>query len=93
MQPNLPTPHLVARTGSWRIQRPVIDPWKCNDCLICWLFCPEGSIRRGESCTSIDLTYCKGCGICARECPRQAIHMVDEALISQGEGERLAGIS
>jgi Pyruvate/2-oxoacid:ferredoxin oxidoreductase delta subunit len=25
-----------------------------------------------------DLRYCKGCGICARECPQQAITMVSE---------------
>jgi Pyruvate/2-oxoacid:ferredoxin oxidoreductase delta subunit len=24
----------------------------------------------------IDLTYCKGCGICAEECPAKAITMV-----------------
>lgn len=93
LQPNIPTPHLIARTGSWRVQRPVLDPGKCNNCLICWLFCPEGSIQRGERWVSIDLAFCKGCGICVRECPRQAIHMVDEALLAEGEGERLAGIS
>jgi Pyruvate/2-oxoacid:ferredoxin oxidoreductase delta subunit len=27
---------------------------------------------------SPDLAYCKGCGICARECPRQAISMHTE---------------
>lgn len=93
LQPNIPTPHIIARTGSWRIQRPVLDPGKCNNCLICWLFCPEGSIRRGEGCVSIDLAFCKGCGICARECPRQALCMVDEALLVKGEGERIARIS
>jgi pyruvate ferredoxin oxidoreductase delta subunit len=25
-----------------------------------------------------DLYYCKGCGICAEECPTDAIAMVDE---------------
>ncbi|SMB99287.1 pyruvate ferredoxin oxidoreductase gamma subunit [Thermanaeromonas toyohensis ToBE] len=93
LQPNIPTPHLIARTGSWRVQRPVLDPGKCNNCLICWLFCPEGSIQRGEGCVSIDLAFCKGCGICVRECPHQALRMVDEALLAKGEGERLAGIS
>jgi len=93
LQPNILTPHIIARTGSWRIQRPVLDPEKCNNCLICWLFCPEGSIRRGKGCVSIDLAFCKGCGICARECPRQALRMVDEALLVKGEGERIARIS
>ncbi|MHA1683533.1 MAG: 4Fe-4S binding protein, partial [Promethearchaeota archaeon] len=26
----------------------------------------------------IDLDYCKGCGICASECPHGAIEMVEE---------------
>jgi pyruvate ferredoxin oxidoreductase delta subunit len=26
----------------------------------------------------IDLYHCKGCGICAKECPKKAITMVDE---------------
>jgi len=26
-----------------------------------------------------NLDYCKGCGICSRECPREAIAMVPEA--------------
>jgi pyruvate ferredoxin oxidoreductase delta subunit len=26
----------------------------------------------------IDLEYCKGCGICAEECPTKAIRMVED---------------
>jgi pyruvate ferredoxin oxidoreductase delta subunit len=28
----------------------------------------------------IDYRYCKGCGICAEECPTKAIAMVDESV-------------
>ncbi|HBT46870.1 MAG TPA: hypothetical protein DEA73_03155 [Peptococcaceae bacterium] len=79
MIPNLPTPHLKFRTGSWRTVRPVLQADKCNNCLLCWLFCPEGSIRRGQGHVTIDLDYCKGCGICAHECPRHALQMAEEA--------------
>ena len=64
-------------TGSWRNRRPVIDKEKCTLCAICWLYCPDGCIIRGEE-YEINLQYCKGCGICAEECPLKAIEMVRE---------------
>lgn len=69
----------AGRTGDWRSQTPVIDQEKCiqkESCLYCWLYCPDGVITR-EFPLEIDLEYCKGCGICAEECPRHAIEMVD----------------
>ena len=66
-------------TGGWRTQRPVVDMAKCTHCLICWVFCPDGSIEvDGERLQSIDLAHCKGCGICAQECPTKCIEMVAE---------------
>ncbi len=32
----------------------------------------------------VDLKHCKGCGICATECPRKAIIMVEEAKAQRG---------
>ena len=65
--------------------RPVLNknvciPCKRNAeaCFICWLFCPDVVITRTIPPT-IDLEYCKGCGICAEECPTKAITMVDES--------------
>jgi pyruvate ferredoxin oxidoreductase delta subunit len=40
------------------------------------MYCPDGVIDEEYT---IDLMYCKGCGICANECPKQAIAMVREA--------------
>lgn len=67
-------------TGAWRSLRPIIDFDKCTHCMLCWVFCPDISIRVTNSqVVGIDLRYCKGCGICATECPRLAITMIEEA--------------
>jgi len=61
----------------------------CNRCDNCLLFCPDVSIgRRGEWAQAyptypyfqVNYDYCKGCGICATECPRHAITMQEELL-------------
>jgi 2-oxoacid:acceptor oxidoreductase delta subunit (pyruvate/2-ketoisovalerate family) len=52
----------------------------CFECDNCYGVCPDNAViklgpgRRYE----IDLDYCKGCGICAAECPCGAIEMVPE---------------
>jgi len=79
-----PAPGEAGNTGDWRDRRPVIDHTKCipsvkekEACFLCWLYCPEGIIGMSFPVT-IDLDYCKGCGICAEECPPNAITMVNE---------------
>ena len=74
----------AGRTGDWRDVRPVIDHAECTavkkgrpSCFLCWLYCPEGVVRMTIP-VEIDLTYCKGCGICAEECPAGAIGMERE---------------
>lgn len=71
-------------TGGWRSFRPVWDERKCNNCQLCWVYCPDGAVRvvDGEV-RGIDLDHCKGCGICAYECPQRAIAMVEEALAEE----------
>ena len=74
----------AGKTGQWRTLRPVVDDSKCTPaktkkpgCFHCWLYCPEAVINRSVP-IAIDLDYCKGCGICAEECPAGAITMVPE---------------
>jgi len=67
------------RTGDWRSQRPIFDSSKCIKCGVCYLFCPEGCVEQNaEGYFEADLFYCKGCGICVRECWPRAITMVEE---------------
>lgn len=67
------------KTGGWRTFRPIRDEEKCNDCLICFVFCPDSALSsEEEKISGPKLDFCKGCGICAEVCPRQAIEMIDE---------------
>jgi pyruvate ferredoxin oxidoreductase delta subunit len=87
-----PGPGDAGKTGSWRVLRPVIDvtvciPAKTNKmaCFNCWLYCPDGIISRTIP-PRIDYDYCKGCEICAEECPANAISMVEETeFITKGK--------
>ncbi len=64
-------------TGDWKTYMPVRDLDKCVTCLTCVMLCPEGAIRWRPELGKIefDLGFCKGCGICANECPTKAISM------------------
>ena len=66
------------KTGDWRAFKPVLNEAKCVNCLICWIYCPDIAIKKKEKTVEIDYDYCKGCGICAAECPVKAISMVEE---------------
>ncbi len=86
-----PGPGDAGKTGSWRVRRPIIDltvciPAKTNTmaCFNCWLYCPDGVITRTIPPT-IEYAYCKGCEICAEECPVDAIRMVEETELIKKE--------
>lgn len=72
--------------GGWRSERPIHDPEVCIQCMLCWVFCPDSAVLiENETMVGFDLTKCKGCSICATECPsnpkfegRKAIEMVPE---------------
>ena len=70
--------HIPVKTGDWSTVKPVINE-KCNFCLLCWEFCPDGVIKQvAGKRLEVDYDYCKGCGICAHECPVKAIEMVEQ---------------
>ena len=52
----------------------------CFECDNCFGVCPDNAVIKlspGQR-YQIDLDYCKGCGMCASECPCGAINMVPE---------------
>jgi len=55
----------------------------CFSCDNCYGVCPDNAVIKlgapGER-YAIDYDYCKGCGLCAVECPCGAIEMVPEAI-------------
>lgn len=55
----------------------------CFSCDNCYSVCPDNAvIKTGDDGVpyAIDLDYCKGCGLCAAECPSGAIRMVAEEI-------------
>jgi Pyruvate/2-oxoacid:ferredoxin oxidoreductase delta subunit len=55
----------------------------CFSCDNCFGMCPDDAVLKTDDPSApyvIDLDYCKGCGICAAECPAGAITMVVEEI-------------
>ncbi len=74
----------AGETGDWRTVRPVLDTSKCLAaqrgklaCMQCWMFCPDAVITRTVP-PGVNMTYCKGCGICVEVCPAGAITLEPE---------------
>jgi NADPH-dependent glutamate synthase beta subunit-like oxidoreductase len=53
---------------------------RCTKCDNCLIFCPDVAISRDGSGVGyqINYDYCKGCAICAQECPRRVVTTVEE---------------
>ena len=55
----------------------------CFHCDNCLAVCPDNAVLKVDDAPrayAIDHDYCKGCGICAAECPCGAIEMIPEAI-------------
>jgi NADPH-dependent glutamate synthase beta subunit-like oxidoreductase len=50
----------------------------CTFCDNCFYYCPDMAINRENGGYSVNEDYCKGCGLCVRECPTGAIVMRQE---------------
>jgi len=51
---------------------------RCISCDNCFYYCPDMAIRRVAGGYEVAGDYCKGCGLCVRECPTGAIGMQEE---------------
>ncbi|ACN16160.1 putative fusion protein, heterodisulfide reductase (HdrA) / F420-non-reducing hydrogenase (MvhD) [Desulforapulum autotrophicum HRM2] len=56
-------------------ERAVVDDTKCVICLTCYRCCPHGAIFWENGVAAISPVACQGCGICASECPMDAIQI------------------
>lgn len=79
---------LKYKTGGWRAQKPFVNEAEClwvknGTCGRCWIYCPDNAVilteKDGEHHVAYNYDYCKGCEICANECPTNCIHMEAES--------------
>jgi heterodisulfide reductase subunit A len=75
----------------------VVEPEKCTACLTCVRVCPydvpvinPGLVGAGEVLGAAEIApaACRGCGVCAGECPAKAIqlqHYRDEQILAKAE--------
>jgi NADPH-dependent glutamate synthase beta subunit-like oxidoreductase len=57
----------------------------CSQCDNCRVFCPEIAVIRDTNPQGrqVNYDYCKGCGLCVVECPRNAMALEEEALCNE----------
>ncbi len=74
--------HGLDETNALYEARRCLSCGNCFECDNCYGVCPDNAViklgpgKRFE----FDYDYCKGCGLCAAECPCGAIDMVPEAI-------------
>ena len=86
----------------------VVDPEKCTNCGACMKACPRGLITsvpaskkvhvacanldKGKAAMSVCGNSCIGCGLCEKECKKDAIHVVNGVAVVQADKCRACGL-
>jgi len=55
--------------------------FSCGTCIYCdncVVYCPDMAVKRVEGGYTVLLDYCKGCGLCVKECPTGSMKMQEE---------------
>ncbi|MDR2904912.1 MAG: 4Fe-4S binding protein [Helicobacteraceae bacterium] len=61
---------IMHSVADWRVVKPIFNPAGCIHCQFCWVACPDSAIiAKDKKFDHIDYDHCKGCGICADQCP------------------------
>ena len=50
----------------------------CTHCDNCVTYCPDVAVRRAGDGYVVLADYCKGCGLCVKECPTGSMKMLEE---------------
>ncbi len=51
----------------------------CFNCGNCYMYCPDAAVKKSpDGGYTFDYDFCKGCGLCAKECPCHYIQMTLE---------------
>jgi Pyruvate/2-oxoacid:ferredoxin oxidoreductase delta subunit len=50
----------------------------CTSCDNCFQYCPDLAVSHGPAGYAVLADYCKGCGICVRECPTGSMLLQEE---------------
>ena len=50
----------------------------CTHCDNCITYCPDLAVQRAGSGYIVLTDYCKGCGLCVKECPTGSMKMQEE---------------
>jgi 2-oxoacid:acceptor oxidoreductase delta subunit (pyruvate/2-ketoisovalerate family) len=74
--------HGLDETNALYEARRCLSCGNCFECDNCYGMCPDNAvIKRGPGRRfEFNYDYCKGCGVCAQECPCSAIAMMPEAI-------------